>query len=247
MPIRSMPSHRAIQWQFCFRRTGNRHRLCRLPGRRAEPIQPEPAQPLLCAEQIRRPLRPGQLARSPEPYAELRTSLGPHRALVGEVQPDLDLCCRRTVGRLSRRACGHSLSWRSRASPIRSRRSSNLSFSPRVGWPGRRRAEDGSFLGKFLGAPGATSVRASFGNFYTAIDALPSVCWRRTLRMARLIPARPLRSLPRRSSPLPTAQNNGQPFPYTFAPLNSSRRNPDPNIDWCHIRAHQRHPWIRHS
>ena len=27
-------------------------------------------------------------------------------------------------------------------------------------------------------------------------------------------------------------QNNGQPFPYTFAPLNSSRSNPDPNIDW---------------
>ena len=27
-------------------------------------------------------------------------------------------------------------------------------------------------------------------------------------------------------------QNNGQPFPYTFAPLNSSRSHPDPNIDW---------------
>src|SRR5208282_6259127 len=26
--------------------------------------------------------------------------------------------------------------------------------------------------------------------------------------------------------------NNGQPFPYTFAPLNSSRRHPDANIDW---------------
>jgi hypothetical protein len=29
-----------------------------------------------------------------------------------------------------------------------------------------------------------------------------------------------------------TGQNNGQPFPYTFAPQNSSRNNPDPNIDW---------------
>ena len=29
-----------------------------------------------------------------------------------------------------------------------------------------------SFLGKILGAPGSTSVRTSFGNFYTAIDAL---------------------------------------------------------------------------
>ncbi|HET9099648.1 MAG TPA: TonB-dependent receptor, partial [Acidobacteriaceae bacterium] len=27
-------------------------------------------------------------------------------------------------------------------------------------------------------------------------------------------------------------QNNGQPFPYTFARLNASRSNPDPNIDW---------------
>ena len=48
----------------------------------------------------------------------------------------------------------------------------NLSFAPRVGVAWSPQAEPGSFLGKILGAPGTTSIRASFGKFYTAIDAL---------------------------------------------------------------------------
>ena len=49
---------------------------------------------------------------------------------------------------------------------------SNHSFSPRVGLAWSPHAESGTFLGKILGPPGNTSVRTSFGNFYTAIDAL---------------------------------------------------------------------------
>ena len=108
----------------------------------------------------------------------------------------------------------------------------NHSFAPRVGLAWSPQAEPGSILGKVLGTPGTTSVRASFGNFYTAIDALS---------IAVLAANAPYGTT--YSSPLPplfatpfvtasTGQNNGQPFPYTFAPQNSSRRNPNPNIDW---------------
>src|ERR1700677_3829609 len=45
-------------------------------------------------------------------------------------------------------------------------------FAPRVGVAWSPQSEPGSFLGKILGPPGTTSVRASVGNFYTAIDAL---------------------------------------------------------------------------
>jgi hypothetical protein len=108
----------------------------------------------------------------------------------------------------------------------------NLSFSPRVGIAWSPQGETGSFLGKILGAPGTTSVRASAGNFYTAIEALSIsvLAANAPYGTTYTSPAPPLFA-----TPFITAaggQNNGQPFPYTFAPLNSSRRNPDPNIDW---------------
>jgi Carboxypeptidase regulatory-like domain/TonB dependent receptor len=109
---------------------------------------------------------------------------------------------------------------------------SNLSFSPRVGVAWSPQAEAGSFLGKVLGAPGTTSVRASFGNFYTAIDALSIgvLAANAPYGTTYTSPAPPLFATPFITAA--SGQNNGQPFPYTFAPLNSSRRNPDPNIDW---------------
>jgi outer membrane receptor protein involved in Fe transport len=52
---------------------------------------------------------------------------------------------------------------------------SNHDFAPRVGVAWSPQAESGSVLGNILGPPGATSVRASVGNFYTAIDALSAI------------------------------------------------------------------------
>jgi hypothetical protein len=93
----------------------------------------------------------------------------------------------------------------------------NLSFSPRVGvaW-----------------SPGKTSIRASFGNFYTAIDALSVsvLAANAPYGTTYTSPAPPLFATPFITAA--SGQNNGQPFPYTFARLNSSRRNPDRNIDW---------------
>ncbi len=109
---------------------------------------------------------------------------------------------------------------------------SNQSFAPRVGLAWSPQAEPGSFLGKILGAPGNTSVRASFGNFYTAIDALSIgvLAANAPYGTTYTSPAPPLFATPFITAA--SGQNNGQPFPYTFAPLNSSRSNPDPNIDW---------------
>jgi Carboxypeptidase regulatory-like domain/TonB dependent receptor len=109
---------------------------------------------------------------------------------------------------------------------------SNLSFSPRIGVAWAPQAEAGSLLEKLLGAAGTTSVRASFGNFYTAIDALSIgvLAANAPYGTTYTSPAPPLFATPFITAA--NGQNNGQPFPYTFAPLNSSRRNPDPNIDW---------------
>lgn len=108
----------------------------------------------------------------------------------------------------------------------------NLGFSPRVGLAWSPQAETGSFLEKILGAPGTTSIRAGFGNFYTAIEALSISVLAANAPYGTTYssPAPPLFATPFITAS--NGQNNGQPFPYTFAPLNSSRKNPDPNVDW---------------
>jgi len=107
-----------------------------------------------------------------------------------------------------------------------------LDFSPRVGLAWSPQADKGSFLGKLLGSPGTTSVRASFGDFYTAIDAVEIgvLAANAPYGTTYSSPAPPLFATPFINAADGT--NNGQPFPYTFAPLNSSRSNPDPNINW---------------
>jgi Carboxypeptidase regulatory-like domain len=107
----------------------------------------------------------------------------------------------------------------------------NLDFSPRVGIAWSPSANRGA-LSKVLGAPGTTSIRASFGNFYTAIDALSIsvLAANAPYGTTYTSPAPPLFATPFVSAG--DGQNFGQPFPYTFAPLNSSRSHPDGNIDW---------------
>src|SRR6202046_3383329 len=109
---------------------------------------------------------------------------------------------------------------------------SNRSFSPRVGLAWSPQAESGTFLGEVLGAPGSTSIRTSFGNFYTAIDALSIgvLAANAPYGTTYTSPEPPLFATPFIAAADGT--NYGQPFPYTFAPLNSSRSHPDGNIDW---------------
>ena len=109
----------------------------------------------------------------------------------------------------------------------------NLDFAPRVGLAWSPQGEPGSLLGKLLGGAGTTSIRASAGNFYTAIDALSIAVLAANTPYGTTYtsPAPPLFATPFVTAA--SGQDFGQPFPYAFAPLNSSRRNPDPNIDWA--------------
>lgn len=109
---------------------------------------------------------------------------------------------------------------------------SNHNFAPRVGLAWSPQAEPDSFLEKVLGTPGTTSIRASVGNFYTSIPAVSIgvLAANAPYGTTYTSPAPPLFATPFITAA--NGQNNGQPFPYKFAPLNSSRSNPDPNIDW---------------
>jgi hypothetical protein len=107
-----------------------------------------------------------------------------------------------------------------------------LSFAPRVGLAWSPQAANGSWIEKLLGAPGATSIRSSFGNFYTAIDALSVgvLAANAPYGTTYSSPAPPLFATPFVSAA--NGQNYGQPFPYKLAPLNSSRSHPDAGFDW---------------
>ena len=108
----------------------------------------------------------------------------------------------------------------------------NLGFSPRVGLSWSPQSASDGVLGKLLGPANATSIRASFGNFYTAIDALSIgvLAANAPYGTTYTSPQEPLFATPFIAAP--DGANYGQPFPYKFAPLNSSRSHPDPHIDW---------------
>jgi hypothetical protein len=107
-----------------------------------------------------------------------------------------------------------------------------LNFSPRVGLAWSPQAAEGTFLEKILGKPGSTSIRAGFGDFYTAIEAVSIgvLAANAPYGTTYTSPAPPLFATPFITAADGT--NNGQPFPYKFAPLDSSRSNPDPDINW---------------
>jgi hypothetical protein len=111
----------------------------------------------------------------------------------------------------------------------------NRSFGPRVGLAWSPHAEGAGALTRMLGAPGATSVRASFGLFYTAIDAISigALAANAPYGTTYTSPQAPLFATPFISAG--DGANNGQPFPYTFAPLNSSRNHPDTTFDWSNF------------
>ncbi len=105
-------------------------------------------------------------------------------------------------------------------------------FSPRIGLAYSPDISPDALLGKILGGPGKTSIRAGFGMYYTSIEALTIGV------LAANAPYGTTYSSPappQFANPFVTAsngQNLGQYFPVTFASLDSSSRNPDPNVDW---------------
>lgn len=108
----------------------------------------------------------------------------------------------------------------------------NRDFAPRIGLAYSPNAPGDGLVAKILGGPGKTSVRASFGVFYTAIEALTLGVMSANAPYGTTYtsPAPPLFATPFITAS--SGQNLGQVFPVTLASLNSSAKHPDPNVDW---------------
>jgi hypothetical protein len=108
----------------------------------------------------------------------------------------------------------------------------NLDFAPRIGLAYSPSASGDGLLSKLLGGPGKTSIRASYGMFYTAIEALTIGVMSANAPYGTTYtsPAPPL--FP---TPFVSASNGddlGQVFPVTLATRGSSAKHPDNHIDW---------------
>ena len=110
--------------------------------------------------------------------------------------------------------------------------SSGSEFSPRAGIAYSPSADRDSLLGRILGGPGKTSLRAGFGTFYTAIEALTLgvLAANAPYGTTYSSPAPPLFGDPFITAS--SGQNLGQHFPVALASLNSSASHPDRNVDW---------------
>jgi hypothetical protein len=109
----------------------------------------------------------------------------------------------------------------------------NRDFAPRIGLAYSPNVAGDGLLAKIIGGPGKTSIRASFGMFYTAIEALTIGVMSANAPYGTTYtsPAPPLFATPFVTAA--SGQNLGQTFPVTLAPLNSSAKHPDPNINWA--------------
>ena len=108
----------------------------------------------------------------------------------------------------------------------------NRDFSPRIGIAYSPDADGSTLLGKILGGPGKTSVRAGFGTFYTAIEALTIgvLSANAPYGTTYTSPAPPLFSTPFVTAA--TGKDKGQYFPVQLAPLGTTASHPDPTVDW---------------
>jgi hypothetical protein len=108
----------------------------------------------------------------------------------------------------------------------------NLGFAPRIGVAYSPEGTEGTVLGAILGGPGKTSVRAGFGMYYTAIEALTVgiLAGNAPFGITYSSPAPPLFATPFITAS--TAQFQGQPFPVALVTQRASRSHPDPNVNW---------------
>lgn len=107
-------------------------------------------------------------------------------------------------------------------------------FAPRIGIAYAPAFEDG--LGKkIFGGRGQSSIRASYGLFYTAFPGLAAGIMYSVPPFGYnyLSPAPPLLATPFINAGNGT--NNGQRFPFPFPPHNVSASNPDNSVDWANL------------
>jgi hypothetical protein len=108
----------------------------------------------------------------------------------------------------------------------------NRDFAPRVGIAYSPHVRQDSPWGKIVGAPGNSSIRASFGVFYGAIagETLGLISDNPPYGYTFQNTSNPLLMTPFIDGD--TGNVEGQRFPAQLAPLNASPRHPDPHIDF---------------
>jgi outer membrane receptor protein involved in Fe transport len=103
-------------------------------------------------------------------------------------------------------------------------------FAPRVGIAYSPRFEEG-FWSKIFGSSGQSSIRASYGIFYTAFQGLSAGIMYSVppFGFNYLSPGPPLLAQPFITAA--TGFNNGQRFPFSFPSHNVSASNPDTSVN----------------
>ncbi len=108
----------------------------------------------------------------------------------------------------------------------------NLAFAPRFGLAYSPDARRDTVLGKITGGPGKTSLRAGFGRYSDAIEALSMgiLAGNAPFGITYSSPAPPLFAMPFITAS--NGQDQGQPFPVALATRKATSSNPDPDINW---------------
>lgn len=104
-------------------------------------------------------------------------------------------------------------------------------FSPRLGVAYSPNTANG-WLGKIIGGPGKTSIRAGYGIFYSVIQG-NTIAFdepQPPYGLSYTSPNPPLFATPFTSA---SGEPGINPFPLTFPPLNASASHPNPNINYA--------------
>jgi Carboxypeptidase regulatory-like domain len=119
------------------------------------------------------------------------------------------------------------------------------SFAPRIGVAYTPKFDGG--IGRMIfGASGQSSIRASYGLFYTAFPGLAAGIMYAVppFGFNYLSPGPPLLATPFITAA--TGVNNGQRFPFPFPPHTVSRSNPDTSVDWGNFLPLAADPFFYH-
>jgi hypothetical protein len=118
--------------------------------------------------------------------------------------------------------------------------------APRLGIAWTPKPES-SFWKAIFGSNGQSSVRASYGLFYTAFQGLSTGIMYSVppFGFNYLSPGPPLLATPFITAA--TGVNNGQRFPFAFPPYNVSRSNPDTSVNWLNFVPLAADPFFNHN
>jgi len=116
-------------------------------------------------------------------------------------------------------------------------------FAPRIG-VAYAPAFDSGILHKVFGGSGKSSIRASYGIFYTAFPGLSAGIMYAVppFGYTYLTPQPPLLATPFVSAA--NGNQNANPFPLAFPPNNVSAKNPDTSFDWASVTPIEGDPYF---